>query len=60
MMIRPAITLRRKRMIVDVDTQRDFFLASGAKCIRNHRRVLVNIRRVMAWSRLKNVRMVST
>ncbi|MCK5565288.1 MAG: cysteine hydrolase [Planctomycetes bacterium] len=59
-MIRPAITLRRKRMIVDVDTQRDFFLASGAKCIRNHRRVLVNIRRVMAWSRLKNVRMVST
>lgn len=59
-MIRPAVTLRRKRIIVDVDTQRDFFLASGLKCIRNHRRVLANIRRVMAWSRLKNARIIST
>jgi len=59
-MIRPIITLRRKRIIVDVDTQKDFFLANGAACIRNHRRVLANIRRVVAWARLKNVRMIST
>ena len=59
-MIRPVITLRRKQIIVDIDTQRDFFLASGKACVRNHRRVLANIRRVSAWARLKNVRMIST
>ena len=59
-MIRPVITLRRKRVIIDVDTQKDLFLASSPACIRNHRRVLANIRRVIAWSRLKNVRMIST
>ncbi len=59
-MIRPIITLRRKRIIIDIDTQRDFFLANGAACVRNHRRVLANIRRVMAWARLKNIRMIST
>jgi nicotinamidase-related amidase len=59
-MIRAALTLRRKRIIVDVDTQRDFFLANGADCVGNHRRVLANIRRVMAWSRLRNIRMIST
>ncbi len=59
-MIRPIITLRRKRILVDVDTQREFFIAAGAACIRNHRRVLANIRRVVAWARLKNIRMIST
>jgi nicotinamidase-related amidase len=59
-MIRPVITLRRKRILIDVDTQQEFFLSNGAACIRNHRRVLANIRRVMAWARLKNIRMIST
>ena len=59
-MIRPIITLRRKRIIIDIDTQRDFFLAKGTACVRNHRRVLANIRRIMAWARLKNIRMIST
>jgi nicotinamidase-related amidase len=59
-MIRPIITLRRKRILIDVDTQKEFFVAAGASCIRNHRRVLANIRRVVAWARLKNIRMIST
>ena len=59
-MIRPVITLRRVRVIVDVDTQKDFFLAEGAAPIRNHRRVLANIRRIMAFARMKNIRMIST
>lgn len=59
-MIRPVITLKRRRIIVDVDTQKDFFLANGKKPIRNHRRVMVNIRRTMAWARRKNIRMIST
>ena len=59
-MIRPIITLRRRQVIVDIDTQRDLFLANGKACIRNHRRVLANIRRVAAWARFKNIRMIST
>ncbi len=58
-MIRP-ITIRRKRVVVDVDTQTDLFIADGAACVRNHRRILANVRRVVAWSRVKGMRMVST
>ncbi|MGD0785356.1 MAG: isochorismatase family protein [Sedimentisphaerales bacterium] len=58
-MIRP-IKLRRKRVLIDVDTQKDFLVASGSACIKNHRRVLMNIRRVYAWARTKHIRVVST
>jgi nicotinamidase-related amidase len=47
-------------VLVDVDTQQDFFLASGAATVRNHRRVLANVRRIIAWARYKNLRMIST
>jgi len=59
-MIRPVITLRRIRILVDVDTQRDFLLADGKACVQDHHRVLSNIRRIVAWARLKNIRMIST
>jgi nicotinamidase-related amidase len=59
-MIRPVITLRRIRIIVDIDTQRDFLLANGKMCTQNHPVVLANIRRLTAWARLKNIRMIST
>jgi nicotinamidase-related amidase len=59
-MIRPIITLRRKRILIDIDTQKDLFLSTGKTCVPNHRRILANIRRVVAWARLKNVRMIST
>ena len=59
-MIRPIITLRKKRILIDVDTQRDLFVADGKACIRNHRRVLANIRRVMAWTRRDRIRVIST
>ncbi|HBG26154.1 MAG: hypothetical protein A2Y10_13410 [Planctomycetes bacterium GWF2_41_51] len=58
-MIRP-IKLRRKRILVDVDTQIDSLIASGSNCIKNHRRVLMNIRRAYAWARAKNIKSVST
>ena len=58
-MIRP-IKLRRKRILVDVDTQNDLLIACGANCIKNHRRVLMNIRRAYAWARIKNIKVVST
>jgi len=56
----PIIKLRPKRIIIDVDTQKHFFLDSGVNCVQNHRCVLSNIRRVIAWARLKNIPMVST
>lgn len=59
-MIRPIITLRKKRILIDVDTQRDLFVADGKACVRNHRRVLCNIRRVMAWARRDRIRVIST
>ena len=59
-MIRQLVRLRRKRILIDVNTQKDFFLASGKACIRNHRRVLANVRRVMAWARHDNVPVIST
>ena len=59
-MIRPILTLRKKRILIDVDTQKDFFIADGKACVRNHRRVLANIRRVMAWTRRDQIRIIST
>lgn len=60
MITRPVITLRRRRILIDIDTQNDMLTSEGLYCIRNHRRVLANIRRVMAWSRHKNIRVIST
>ena len=59
-MIRQLIRALRKQILIDVSTQKDFFLAEGSACIRNHRRVLSNIRRVMAWARARNIRIIST
>ena len=59
-MIRQLLRLRRRYILVDINTQRDFFLAGGNACIRNHRRVLANVRRMMAWARCRNIRTIST
>ena len=59
-MIRQLLKRRRRHIIVDINTQRDFFLAGGYACIRNRRRVLACIRRMMAWARSRNVPIIST
>jgi nicotinamidase-related amidase len=59
-MIMPAKTWMRKYVLVDIDTQKHFFNDAGVVCVRNHRRVLANILRVIKWARLRNVRAVST
>ena len=59
-MILQLVKARRKQIIIDVDTQKDFLLAEGKACIRNHRRVLAHIRRVMAWARSTNTPVIST
>jgi len=59
-MFRQLLKRRRKQILVDIDTQKDFFLAAGNACIRNHRRILGRIRRIMAWARRKNIIVIST
>lgn len=59
-MILQLVKSRRKQILVDIDTQKDFLLAEGKACIRNHRRVLAHIRRVMAWARVQHVPIIST
>ncbi|MHC4641149.1 MAG: cysteine hydrolase family protein [Planctomycetota bacterium] len=58
-MILQLVRAKRRRILVDVNTQRDFLLANGNACIRNHRRVLSHIRRMMAWARTNNIPVIS-
>jgi len=51
---------RRRHILLDIDTQRDFLLAEGSACVNDHAEVLANIRRMMAWARHKNVPIIST
>jgi len=59
-MIRQLIKSQRRQILIDINTQRDLFLADGNACIRNHRRVLAHVRRMMAWARYRNVPIIST
>jgi len=59
-MILPLIRAQRRQIIIDVNTQKDFLLVEGKACVKNHRRVLAHIRRVMAWARYNNVPIIST
>ena len=51
---------KRRRILIDIDTQNDLLLADGMACIRNHRRILGRIRRVMAAARVNNIHVIST
>ncbi len=58
-MILQLARARRRQVLIDIDTQRDFLLADGKACIRNHRRVLAHIRRIMAWARARGIPIIS-
>lgn len=59
-MMLQMVRAKRRQILVDVNTQRDFFLADGTVCIRNHRRVLAHVRRLMAWARVRGIPIIST
>ena len=46
---------KRVEILVDIHTQNDFLVAWGKSCVANHRGVLANIRRVMAYFRDHNI-----
>lgn len=53
--------LKPKRLIlIDVDTQSHFFQNRSPMCVQNHRAVLANIKKVMAWAHARHIPMVST
>jgi len=58
-MIRQLIKTRRKQIIIDVNTQKDFFLDDGKIRVGNRRRILIHIRRLIAFARLKNIPVIS-
>jgi len=49
-----------KRILLDINTQKDFFMPTGKACINNRRRVLRRIRRLIAWARLTRMSVIST
>jgi len=59
-MILQLFRARHKQILIDINTQKDFLLARGKACIRNHRRILAHIRRMMAWARAGNIPIIST
>lgn len=59
-MILQLLKNKRKHVLIDIDTQRDFLLPGGNACIRDHAYVLANIRRVMAWARHRSIPIIST
>ena len=58
-MIRQLIRTRRKQILIDVNTQKDFFLDDGKARVGNRRRVLIHIRRMMALARVKHIPVIS-
>jgi len=48
------------RILVDLNTQYDFLLPSGAMPVANRRDIIVNIRRLMNWARLERLPVIST
>lgn len=58
-MILQLTRARRRWVLIDINTQGDCLLANGKACIRNHRRVLAHIRRMIAWARKRNVLIIS-
>jgi nicotinamidase-related amidase len=59
-MIRWINPPNQKRVVVDIDTQRCFFSDNSKACFCNNGTVLDNIRRVITWTRLKHIYVVST
>jgi len=59
-MIMPAFKVGRKRVIIDIDTQRHFFTNEGIVRVRNHQETLTNIQRILNWGLRKNISIIST
>ena len=59
MIWRPMAT-RRRRVVVDVDTQNHFFVGDSPLRVNDHLSVLDNVEKVLTWARNEHIHMVST
>ncbi len=59
-MICLPVARRRRRILVDVDTQDHFFRADSPVCINDHLSVLDNIQRVFHWAQSEHIHIIST
>jgi len=58
-MIRQLMKTRRKQILIDINTQMDFFVDGGRARVGNRRRVLSHIRRVIAYARARKIPVIS-
>ena len=56
----PAFKSGRKRIIIDIDTQRHFFTNEGMVRVGNYQQTLSNIQRILHWAVQKNISIIST
>ena len=59
-MLLPLLHTSRRYVLIDIDTQRDFLLTESDPWPRNRRKILANIRRLMAWARHESIPIIST
>ena len=58
-MIMQLLKHKRKHILIDIDTQKDFLFAGGSACVFDNETILANIRRIMAWARYEDVPIIS-
>ncbi|MBA7476326.1 hypothetical protein ES707_11711 [subsurface metagenome] len=58
-MIRQLGKIRRRQVLIDINTQNDFFLDDGKARVGNRRRVLSHIRRMIALARARHIPVIS-
>ena len=58
-MLRQLIRAKRRQVIIDLNTQNDFFMPDGAIRVRHPQQIAANIRRILAWARAKKIHVIS-
>jgi len=58
-MIKYLFRKRRKQVLIDINTQKDFFRQGSGLCVRNAGGILSHIRRMVAWARYKGIPIIS-
>jgi nicotinamidase-related amidase len=59
-MICSAKTPSYRQILIDIDTQSHFFHRHSSLCIRNPKRILGNIQKVMHWAQTNHIPTIST
>ena len=58
-MLKYLFRRRRKQVLIDINTQKDFFRQGSGVCVKNAGGVLSHIRRMVAWARRRGIPVIS-